>query len=184
MNMNSEIVVLIPAYNPEERIINYVKELKEKSYTVIIVNDGSDEKHHAIFESLVDDCKIINCPYSKGKGNAIKKGLSFVKVHNQDKKGVCILEEDYPVDQIEKLNGLYEQNIFFVHSNILSKNKFKAENSIKNVIKPHTRKEEECGLLRLRYISNCKNRRNQAMLMPAVRLRTCSLPCKTHCRDV
>lgn len=114
--MNSEIVILIPAYNPEVRIINYVKELKEKSYTVIIVNDGSDKKHHAIFESLVDDCQIINCPYSKGKGNAIKKGLSFIKVHNQDKKGVCILEEDYPVDQIEKLNGLYEQNIFFVHT--------------------------------------------------------------------
>lgn len=114
--MNSEIVVLIPAYNPEERIINYVKELKEKGYTVIIVNDGSDKKHHVLFESLVDDCKIINCPYSKGKGNAIKKGLSFIKVHNQDKKGVCILEEDYPIDKIEKLNGLYEQNIFFVHT--------------------------------------------------------------------
>lgn len=114
--MNSEIVILIPAYNPVERIINYVKELKEKSYTVIIVNDGSDKKYHTIFESLVDDCEIINCPYSKGKGNAIKKGLSFIKVHNQDKKGVCILEEDYPIDKIEKLNGLYEQNIFFVHT--------------------------------------------------------------------
>lgn len=114
--MNSEIVILIPAYNPGVRIINYVKELKEKGYTVIIVNDGSDKKHHAIFESLVDDCQIINCPYSKGKGNAIKKGLSFIKVHNQDKKGVCILEEGYPIDKIEKLNGLYEQNIFFVHT--------------------------------------------------------------------
>lgn len=115
--MNSEIVILIPVYNPGEGIINLVKGLKEKSYTVVIVNDGSNDKYHTIFESIVDDCQIINCPYSKGKGNAIKKGLNFIKVHNQDKKGVCILEENYPIDQIIELNDLFEQEkIFFVHT--------------------------------------------------------------------
>ena len=32
--MFSKMVILIPVYNPRERIINYVKKLKEKNYDV------------------------------------------------------------------------------------------------------------------------------------------------------
>jgi len=43
------MVILIPVYNPRERIINYVKKLKEKNYDVVVINDGSDENYHAVF---------------------------------------------------------------------------------------------------------------------------------------
>ena len=33
--MFSKMVILIPVYNPRERIINYVKKLKEKNYDVV-----------------------------------------------------------------------------------------------------------------------------------------------------
>ena len=39
--MFSKMVILIPVYNPRERIINYVKKLKEKNYDVVVINDGS-----------------------------------------------------------------------------------------------------------------------------------------------
>ena len=68
--MFSKMVILIPVYNPRERIINYVKKLKEKNYDVIVINDGSDENYHAVFERMVYDCKIINYPHFKGKGYA------------------------------------------------------------------------------------------------------------------
>ena len=105
--MNSEIVILMPVYNPREEIINYIKKLKKERYSIVVVNDGSDEKYHSIFESLVDDCTIINYPVSKGKGNAIKKGLNFIKENNQDRKGILILEEDYPIDKMTQLNLFY-----------------------------------------------------------------------------
>lgn len=38
--MFSKMVILIPVYNPRERIINYVKKLKEKNYDVIVINDA------------------------------------------------------------------------------------------------------------------------------------------------
>ena len=117
MNMNSEIVILMPVYNPREEIINYIKKLKKERYSIVVVNDGSDEKYHSIFESLVDDCTIINYPVSKGKGNAIKKGLNFIKENNQDRKGILILEEDYPIDKMTQLNELFKQEkIFFIHT--------------------------------------------------------------------
>lgn len=115
--MNSEIVILMPVYNPREEIINYIKKLKKERYSIVVVNDGSDEKYHSIFESLVDDCTIINYPVSKGKGNAIKKGLNFIKENNQDRKGILILEEDYPIDKMTQLNELFKQEkIFFIHT--------------------------------------------------------------------
>ena len=51
--MFSKMVILIPVYNPRERIINYVKKLKEKNYDVVVINDGSDENYHAVFERIV-----------------------------------------------------------------------------------------------------------------------------------
>ena len=35
--MFSKMVILIPVYNPRERIINYVKKLKEKNYDVVVI---------------------------------------------------------------------------------------------------------------------------------------------------
>ena len=69
--MFSKMVILIPVYNPRERIINYVKKLKEKNYDVIVINDGSDENYNAVFEGMVYDFK--------GKGYALKKGYQYVK---------------------------------------------------------------------------------------------------------
>ena len=92
--MFSKMVILIPVYNPRERIINYVKKLKEKNYDVVVINDGSDENYHAVFERMVYDCKIINYPHFKGKGYALKKGYQYVKEHLKDKKGILILENE------------------------------------------------------------------------------------------
>lgn len=84
--MNSEMVILMPVYNPNERIVNYVKKLKENNYQVILINDGSKSEYHSLFEKMVHDCKIISYPFFKGKGYAIKKGIHYIKEHLQDKK--------------------------------------------------------------------------------------------------
>ena len=55
----------INALNGDKAIILYDefnKKLKEKNYDVVVINDGSDENYHAIFERMVYDCKIINYP--------------------------------------------------------------------------------------------------------------------------
>ena len=93
--MNSEMVILMPVYNPNERIVNYVKKLKENNYQVILINDGSKSEYHSLFEKMVHDCKIISYPFFKGKGYAIKKGIHYIKEHLQDKKGIIILENEY-----------------------------------------------------------------------------------------
>ena len=116
--MFSKMVILIPVYNPRERIINYVKKLKEKNYDVIVINDGSDENYHAVFERMVYDCKIINYPHFKGKGYALKKGYQYVKEHLKDKKGILILENEYDLKLVDQMSQSINEDaskFYFVH---------------------------------------------------------------------
>ena len=118
MNMFSKMVNLIPVYNPRERIINYVKKLKEKNYDVVVINDGSDENYHAVFERMVYDCKIINYPHFKGKGYALKKGYQYVKEHLKDKKGILILENEYDLKLVDQMSQSINEDaskFYFVH---------------------------------------------------------------------
>lgn len=108
--MNSEMVILMPVYNPDERIVNYVKKLKENNYQVVLINDGSKSEYHSLFEKMVHDCKIINYPFFKGKGYAIKKGIHYIKEHLQDKKGIIILENEYDLMHINHIRTLINKN--------------------------------------------------------------------------
>ena len=95
--MNSEMVILMPVYNPNERIVNYVKKLKENNYQVVLINDGSKSEYHSLFEKMVHDCKIISYPFFKGKGYAIKKGI-------------IILENEYDLIHINHIRTLINKN--------------------------------------------------------------------------
>lgn len=108
--MNSEMVILMPVYNPDERIVNYVKKLKENNYQVVLINDGSKSEYHSLFEKMVHDCKIISYPFFKGKGYAIKKGIHYIKEHLQDKKGIIILENEYDLMHINHIRTLINKN--------------------------------------------------------------------------
>lgn len=108
--MNSEMVILMPVYNPNERIVNYVKKLKENNYQVVLINDGSKSEYHSLFEKMVHDCKIISYPFFKGKGYAIKKGIHYIKEHLQDKKGIIILENEYDLIHINHIRTLINKN--------------------------------------------------------------------------
>lgn len=108
--MNSEMVILMPVYNPSERIVNYVKKLKENNYQVVLINDGSKSEYHSLFEKMVHDCKIISYPLFKGKGYAIKKGIHYIKEHLQDKKGIIILENEYDLMHINHIRTLINKN--------------------------------------------------------------------------
>lgn len=108
--MNSEMVILMPVYNPDERIVNYVKKLKENNYQVVLINDGSKSEYHSLFEKMVHDCKIISYPLFKGKGYAIKKGIHYIKEHLQDKKGIIILENEYDLVHINHIRTLINKN--------------------------------------------------------------------------
>ena len=73
------MVVIIPAYQPDEKLFRLVLDLHEKTkYDLIVVNDGSSADKRALFDSLEPYAKIIHHSVNRGKGAALKTALSYI----------------------------------------------------------------------------------------------------------
>ena len=65
-------LIIIPSLNPDNKLVNIVKELKEnKINNIIVIDDGSSKKE--IFDKL--DVPVIHHEVNLGKGAAIKTAL-------------------------------------------------------------------------------------------------------------
>jgi len=74
--------IVIPAYNEERALPDVLKKLepyaKENGWDVLIVNDGSTDATAQVV-SAFDFCTLINHPYNKGYGAAVKTAVRNVK---------------------------------------------------------------------------------------------------------
>lgn len=74
------MVIITPAYEPDEKLIKLVGELKEKCDSkILIVDDGSGEKYTWIFEKAEQLGAIVHrYEKNRGKGAALKTAFSIV----------------------------------------------------------------------------------------------------------
>ncbi len=78
----NDIAVLIPALDPDRRLVEYCRELKAAGIeTIILVDDGSDREHRKVFHELRDDCIILTHAHNHGKGRALKDAFTFIYDH-------------------------------------------------------------------------------------------------------
>lgn len=81
--MNSNIPIIIPSYEPDERLCTLLKSLKDSlKNPIIIVNDGSDSSYDKVFDSakeiLGEQGIFLKHDVNKGKGKALKTAFSYV----------------------------------------------------------------------------------------------------------
>lgn len=89
-----KIAALIPAYQPDEKLITLLKELRAKTdYFILVVNDGSAEGCEPIFESAKEYATVISHEVNRGKGAALKTGIAYI-LENTDCDGVVTLDSD------------------------------------------------------------------------------------------
>ncbi len=79
------IPVIIPAYEPDFRLVELLKDIKNKSTLidlVIIVDDGSGEDYTQVFKDakaiIPDNCIILSHEENLGKGAALKTAFKYV----------------------------------------------------------------------------------------------------------
>lgn len=77
-------IVLIPAYKPDSELSALVKELHVLEFKILVVNDGSGVKYNRIFEEISEFAEVIGYEQNKGKGNALKFGISYIKENYSD----------------------------------------------------------------------------------------------------
>ena len=88
------MVIIIPAYNPDNHLINVLKDLKKVTNNkIIIVNDGSTGKEK-IFNEAKKHALVIDHEVNKGKGAAMKTAMKYVKENMPDEDGVIFVDAD------------------------------------------------------------------------------------------
>ena len=69
--MKKQTVILIPAYNPDDKFISFLNQLKENGFNkIIVVNDGSRKETDHYFEQAKKDyhCDVVTHEKNKGYG--------------------------------------------------------------------------------------------------------------------
>lgn len=74
----SKYIALIPAYMPEEPLLQLVCQLNSAEFSVVLVNDGSGETCARLFDSCGKYAKVLNHQTNAGKGSALKTGISYI----------------------------------------------------------------------------------------------------------
>ena len=88
-------VVLIPAYKPDERLVQLTRELKEEKLDVLLVDDGGQQA----FAHIFDECRALGAEVAvhavnQGKGRALKTGLNAALNLWPDLSGVVTADAD------------------------------------------------------------------------------------------
>jgi glycosyltransferase involved in cell wall biosynthesis len=91
------VPVLIPAYNPDEKLLGLVEALVRSGFRdIIVVDDGSEPACGAVFAALERNarCRVIRHAVNLGKGRAIKTGLNHFYLAHGDAPGVVTADAD------------------------------------------------------------------------------------------
>lgn len=95
--MINSVSVIIPAYKPDEKMINTLNELVSAGFTdLLVVDDGSGEEYHELFRqvSSIPQCTLLRHSVNRGKGAALKTAMAFFMDNRPDQAGVVTADAD------------------------------------------------------------------------------------------
>ena len=94
MNALDKCVVLIPAYQPDEKLLKLLAELRPIFKRIVLVDDGSTKSTGVFAEtSKLCDAVLVH-EVNRGKGAAIKTGLVHILNEYPDASGVVTADAD------------------------------------------------------------------------------------------
>lgn len=72
--------IIIPAYQPDHKLIELIQTIKKNSdYNILIVNDGSDNHSSSVFAQAVElGCVVLNHEQNRGKGAALRTAFQYL----------------------------------------------------------------------------------------------------------
>lgn len=76
------MIVVIPAYEPDEKLLKTVSELQnEIGFPIVVVNDGSSAECAPVFEQLEgrEGVTVLRHEVNRGKGRAMKTAFEHIK---------------------------------------------------------------------------------------------------------
>jgi glycosyltransferase involved in cell wall biosynthesis len=79
LSKNIKYAVLIPAYKPDEKFVDFVTLLRKQNIPVVVVDDGSKDACKAFFDSAEKvGCVVVHHEVNGGKGKALRTGFEEI----------------------------------------------------------------------------------------------------------
>ncbi len=95
-----KIAIVIPAYEPDERLISLIEDLTKKEIgPIYIVNDGSAAEFDVVFDAIKDKVEksgglVLNHEINKGKGRALKTAFEYILNNEPNVQVVVTADSD------------------------------------------------------------------------------------------
>lgn len=109
-----EIPVIIPSYEPDEKLITLLGALQESGIRhVVVVNDGSGEEYAPFFDraEAFDNCRVLHHAVNLGKGRALKTAFNYCLLEYHQIPGCVTADSDgqhTPSDILACMRELWE----------------------------------------------------------------------------
>ncbi|MBQ3968001.1 MAG: bifunctional glycosyltransferase family 2/GtrA family protein [Lachnospiraceae bacterium] len=114
--MDRSIPILIPAYEPDERMLGLLETLIPTGCYVVIVDDGSGVEYASLFEKasemLGENGHVLHHEVNKGKGRALKTGFSYILENMPEASGVVTADSDgqHVAEAISEVSDTLKEN--------------------------------------------------------------------------
>ena len=76
--MRNRFIALIPAYEPDRKLIGLTADLKDRGFDIVVVDDGSGPEYMELFEDLSQMATVLTHAENRGKGAALKTGMNYI----------------------------------------------------------------------------------------------------------
>ena len=92
--MDKRIIILIPSYEPDIKLINLVNKLSNENMDIILIDDGSGSSYKEIFDKCKEYAIVISYEINKGKGYALKTGLKYIRDNFKEPYTIVTMDSD------------------------------------------------------------------------------------------
>ncbi|RUO63559.1 bifunctional glycosyltransferase family 2/GtrA family protein [Pseudidiomarina insulisalsae] len=94
---NRTPVIVIPAYNPDQRLVDLIRsliDLAPDQTPIVVINDGSDTT--SVFDILAEFAQVtlLTHAQNRGKGAALKTGFQWILEQRPEATGVITADAD------------------------------------------------------------------------------------------
>lgn len=92
----NEIVIIIPAYEPDEKLTKLIGSIKkaELGQPIIVVDDGSGSEYSEIFDGIKEEVHLYTHHVNMGKGRALKDAMNMALNLYPELTGCVTIDSD------------------------------------------------------------------------------------------
>jgi glycosyltransferase involved in cell wall biosynthesis len=77
--MTKKWTALIPVFEPQDILIDLLREVKKAGFQAVVVNDGSKEAFDQLFFQASEYAVVLTHSENMGKGRALKTGMKYIQ---------------------------------------------------------------------------------------------------------